>query len=106
MSTLTRYNLKKNLKIKSQRFNSAKISSKLSSSLNLLSGSESIYTKRHTRNKTKLLLTTVLSTSKHYIINGNKPESSKSVLNNIIYKYPYKPDTFLKLEKNFSLMIN
>ena len=101
MSTLTRYNLKKNLKIKSQRFNSAKISSKLSSSLNLLSGSESVYTKRHTRNKTKLLLTTVLSTSKHYIINGNKPESSKSVLNNIIYKYPYKPDTFLKLEKKF-----
>ena len=91
--------LKKDYKTQTKRFNSAKISGKLTSKMSSLSGRFSAFSNSsHSRNKKKVLVTNVLSVSKHLIINAENPESSKDILENIRYVYPYKPDFFLKLE--------
>ena len=92
--------LKKESKIHYQRFNSAKISHKLVSKITSPSGFSSSNSKISTRNKTKILITNVLSASKHYIINGNDKESTNDFIENIQYKYPYKPNFFLKINSN------
>ena len=90
--------LKKDPKKLNHRFNSARISHKLTSKINSFSGSSSAYFNSYTRNKKRTLITSVLSTSKHLIIAGNRPESSKSIISNIHYEYPYKPNIFLRLK--------
>ena len=95
------YSIRKDFKIKSKRFNSAKISGKLTSKMNSFSQRSIAFSNSSSsRNKTKLLITNILSASKHLIINADNPESSKDILENIRYKYPYKPDIFFKLENN------
>ena len=90
--------LKKDPKKLNHRFNSARISHKLTSKMNSFSSSSSAYFNSNTRNKKRTLITSVLSTSKHLIITGNRPESSKSIISNIHYEYPYKPNIFLRLK--------
>ena len=68
--SLENIQLKKNKKIQYPRFNSAKISHKLVSKLNKFEKLNSPKEKKSTRNNTKLLITNVLSASKHYLING------------------------------------
>ena len=92
--------LRKNKKIYYQRFNSAKISHKLVSKLASYNNFNSPKEKKSTRNNTKLLITNVLSASKHYLINGNVNDSQNDFIENIRYKYPYKPNIFLKLNKD------
>ena len=84
-----------------QRFNSAIISRKLVSKILTFSELNSANTNKSTRNKTTSLITNVLSASKHYIINVNNKETPKDFIENIRYKYPYKPDIFLKSHNNF-----
>ena len=86
-----------------QRFNSAIISRKLVSKILTFSelNSANTNTNKSTRNNTKSLITNVLSASKHYIINVNNKETPKDFIENIRYKYPYKPDIFLKSHNNF-----
>ena len=94
--------LKKDSKIQNKRFNSAKISGKLTSKMSSISGRRLLAFSNMTgsRNKKKVLITNVLSVSKHLIINADNPESTKDIVENIRYEYPYKPDFFLKLENN------
>lgn len=93
--------LKKNSKIHHPRFNSAKISHKLVSKITSTSAFPSQSIKFSSRNKTKVLITNVLSASKHYIINGNEKESTDDFIGNIRYKYPFKPNIFLKINNNY-----
>ena len=93
--------LKIERKIYHPRFNSAKISNKLSYKMNSFSGSTSAYSNTSTRNKNTILITSVLSTSKHYIINGNEGEYRLNDIGNIRYEYPYKPDVFTKINNEF-----
>ena len=95
------FHLKKNKKIQYQRFNSAKISHKLISKLTPFNNLNLSKEKKSTRNNTKFLITNVLSASKHYLINGNDNESKNDYIENIRYKYPYKPNIFVKLGNNY-----
>ena len=84
-----------------QRFNSAKISHKLISKLNLFENCNSLKEKKSTRNKKRFLITNVLSASKHYLINGSANESQNDYIENKRYKYPFKPNICLKLNNNY-----
>ena len=90
--------IKKDYKIHNHRFNSARITHKLSSKMNSFSGSSSANYNSYTRNKKRTLITSVLSSSKHFIITGNRPGSSKNIKSSIHYEYPYKPNMFLRLK--------
>ena len=93
------YNIiKKDSKLQNQRFSSAKQLHKLNSNYNSFLSPTCTSSFISTRNKTKTLITSVLSTSKRFIIKGRRPLSTNNILDNMRYEYPYKPDLLLKLK--------
>ena len=103
MSAKRQYLIKKDLKlVPFQRFNSARVSHKINAKVNSISELNSVdsFNKERTRPKSKLLITNILSVSKHLIINGNKPESSKNNFYKIRHEYPYKPGLFSNFDNN------
>ena len=97
----TNYNIiRKDSKISHQRFNSALPSHKLNTNYNSFNGLSSANSFSSKRNKTKTLITSVLSSSKRYIIKGRRPLSSTNILDNMHHEYPYKPDLLLKLKES------
>ena len=98
MSNRSNYS-KKPEKIFYPRFNSAKIYKKLTSKIYSFPKPLSGNIRDSTRNKKKLLITNILSTSKHFIIKGDRTNvgGSENFSDNIRYEYPYKPGLLSKL---------
>ena len=96
----SKFFLKNNTKIPLQRLISSKISTKLSSLSNSFRTNQSSLSlsQRRIKSKTKLLINSILKTSKRYLIKGKNSKPSKDIINNFSYIYPYKPDGNFKLE--------
>ena len=89
-------------KMPNRRFNKSRISNKLISKFRSISSAErtkfhSFYGNR--KCKSDLLITQVLSFSKSLLINEDDKEESK-IPDNVIYRYPYKPNYFHNLDSN------